>query len=158
MSERKTSSEPSRRIRVLVAKPGLDGHDRGAKVVARSLRDAGMEVVYTGIRQTPEMIAEAAWISGVDFTAEERELMLEGIGELLAAYEENRAVALGNGVAPALVFQPLADGGSRPRSGSAAPAATCSRSVARPPRPTGWTCFSTEPWTWPAACWTGSHP
>ena len=48
------------RIRVLVAKPGLDGHDRGAKVVARALRDAGMEVIYTGIRQTPEMIVEAA--------------------------------------------------------------------------------------------------
>ena len=47
-------------IRVLIAKPGLDGHDRGAKVVARALRDAGMEVIYTGIRQTPEMIAEAA--------------------------------------------------------------------------------------------------
>ncbi len=49
-----------RKIRVLVAKPGLDGHDRGAKVVARALRDAGMEVIYTGIRQSPEMIAEAA--------------------------------------------------------------------------------------------------
>jgi methylmalonyl-CoA mutase C-terminal domain/subunit len=48
------------KIRVLVAKPGLDGHDRGAKVVARALRDAGMEVIYTGLRQTPEMIAEAA--------------------------------------------------------------------------------------------------
>jgi len=48
------------RIRVLLAKPGLDGHDRGAKVVARALRDAGMEVIYTGIRQTPEMIVEAA--------------------------------------------------------------------------------------------------
>ena len=48
------------KIRVLVAKPGLDGHDRGAKVIARMLRDAGMEVVYTGLRQTPEMIAEAA--------------------------------------------------------------------------------------------------
>ncbi len=49
-----------RKIRVLVAKPGLDGHDRGAKIVARALRDAGMEVIYTGLRQTPEMIAEAA--------------------------------------------------------------------------------------------------
>ena len=48
------------KIRVVIAKPGLDGHDRGAKVVARALRDAGMEVIYTGIRQTPEMIAEAA--------------------------------------------------------------------------------------------------
>ncbi len=49
-----------RKIRVLVAKPGLDGHDRGAKVIARALRDAGMEVIYTGIRQTPQMIVEAA--------------------------------------------------------------------------------------------------
>ena len=56
----------TRPIRVLVAKPGLDGHDRGAKVVARGLRDAGMEVIYTGIRQTPEMIAEAALQEDVD--------------------------------------------------------------------------------------------
>jgi methylmalonyl-CoA mutase C-terminal domain/subunit len=56
-----------RRIRVLIAKPGLDGHDRGAKVVARALRDAGMEVIYTGIRQTPEAIASAAIQEGVDF-------------------------------------------------------------------------------------------
>lgn len=55
-----------KRIRVLVAKPGLDGHDRGAKVVARALRDAGMEVIYTGLRQTPEMIAESALQEDVD--------------------------------------------------------------------------------------------
>ncbi len=55
-----------RKIRVLVAKPGLDGHDRGAKVVARALRDAGMEVIYTGLRQTPEMIVEAALQEDVD--------------------------------------------------------------------------------------------
>lgn len=55
-----------RNIRVLIAKPGLDGHDRGAKVVARALRDAGMEVIYTGLRQTPEMIAEAALQEDVD--------------------------------------------------------------------------------------------
>ncbi len=55
-----------KKIRVLVAKPGLDGHDRGAKVVARALRDAGMEVVYTGIRQTPEMIVETALQEDVD--------------------------------------------------------------------------------------------
>lgn len=55
-----------KKIRVLVAKPGLDGHDRGAKVIARALRDAGMEVIYTGIRQTPEMIAEAALHEDVD--------------------------------------------------------------------------------------------
>ena len=53
-------------IRILVAKPGLDGHDRGAKVVARALRDAGMEVIYTGIRQTPQMIVEAAAQEDVD--------------------------------------------------------------------------------------------
>ncbi len=55
-----------RKIRVLVAKPGLDGHDRGAKVLARALRDAGMEVIYTGIRQTPQMIVEAAIQEDVD--------------------------------------------------------------------------------------------
>ncbi len=55
-----------KKLRVLVAKPGLDGHDRGAKVVARALRDAGMEVIYTGLRQTPEMIAEAALQEDVD--------------------------------------------------------------------------------------------
>jgi len=55
-----------KKIRVLIAKPGLDGHDRGAKIIARALRDAGMEVVYTGIRQTPEMIAEAALHEDVD--------------------------------------------------------------------------------------------
>src|SRR5437660_6598503 len=55
-----------RRIRVLVAKPGLDGHDRGAKVIARALRDAGMEVIYTGLRQTPEQIVQAALQEDVD--------------------------------------------------------------------------------------------
>lgn len=55
-----------RKIRVLIAKPGLDGHDRGAKLIARALRDAGMEVIYTGLRQTPQMIAEAALQEDVD--------------------------------------------------------------------------------------------
>jgi len=58
--------ETNQAIRVLIAKPGLDGHDRGAKVIARALRDAGMEVIYTGLRQTPEMIAEAALQEDVD--------------------------------------------------------------------------------------------
>ena len=58
-----------KRIRVLVAKPGLDGHDRGAKVIARALRDAGMEVVYTGLRQTPEQIVAAAIQEDVDVVA-----------------------------------------------------------------------------------------
>jgi len=56
----------ARKTRILVAKPGLDGHDRGAKVIARALRDAGMEVIYTGLRQTPQMIAEAALQEDVD--------------------------------------------------------------------------------------------
>jgi methylmalonyl-CoA mutase, C-terminal domain len=60
------SAPGTQKIRVLIAKPGLDGHDRGAKVVARALRDGGCEVIYTGIRQTPEMIAEAALQEDVD--------------------------------------------------------------------------------------------
>lgn len=59
-------TQTHRPIRVLIAKPGLDGHDRGAKVIARALRDAGMEVIYTGLRQTPEMIADAALQEDVD--------------------------------------------------------------------------------------------
>jgi methylmalonyl-CoA mutase C-terminal domain/subunit len=58
--------DAGRKIRVLIAKPGLDGHDRGAKIIARALRDAGMEVIYTGLHQTPEMIAEAALQEDVD--------------------------------------------------------------------------------------------
>jgi len=57
---------PERHIRVLIAKPGLDGHDRGAKIIARALRDAGMEVIYSGLRQTPEQIANAALQEDVD--------------------------------------------------------------------------------------------
>jgi methylmalonyl-CoA mutase C-terminal domain/subunit len=57
---------PDRKLRILVAKPGLDGHDRGAKIIARALRDAGMEVIYTGLHQTPEMIANAAIQEDVD--------------------------------------------------------------------------------------------
>jgi methylmalonyl-CoA mutase C-terminal domain/subunit len=63
---RKVSDSSPRTLRILVAKPGLDGHDRGAKVVARALRDAGFEVIYTGLHQTPEMIATAAVQEDVD--------------------------------------------------------------------------------------------
>jgi methylmalonyl-CoA mutase C-terminal domain/subunit len=62
----KGSMTDERKIRVLVAKPGLDGHDRGAKVIARALRDAGMEIIYTGLRQTPEMVVSAALQEDVD--------------------------------------------------------------------------------------------
>ena len=60
------AQDSERKIRVLIAKPGLDGHDRGAKIIARALRDAGMEVIYTGLHQTPEMVAEAALQEDVD--------------------------------------------------------------------------------------------
>ncbi len=66
MSHIAQSAEKEHKIRVLVAKPGLDGHDRGAKVIARALREAGMEVIYTGLRQSPEMIVEAALQEDVD--------------------------------------------------------------------------------------------
>ncbi len=66
MSNRENSRVKEQKIRVLVAKPGLDGHDRGAKVIARALREAGMEVIYTGLRQSPEMIVEAALQEDVD--------------------------------------------------------------------------------------------
>lgn len=66
ITPRKKSSQKQRAIRVLVAKVGLDGHDRGAKVIATSLRDAGMEVIYTGLRQTPEMVVNAALQEDVD--------------------------------------------------------------------------------------------
>ncbi len=85
-----------KRLRILIAKPGLDGHDRGAKIIARALRDAGMEVIYTGLRQTPEMIVEAALqedvdaiglsiLSGAHMTLVPRILSLlqaEGLGDL----------------------------------------------------------------------------
>ncbi len=66
MAAQTPSGATRQKIRVLIAKPGLDGHDRGAKIIARALRDAGMEVIYTGLHQTPEMIAEAALQEDVD--------------------------------------------------------------------------------------------
>jgi methylmalonyl-CoA mutase C-terminal domain/subunit len=98
--------EMQERIRVVVAKPGLDGHDRGAKVVARALRDAGMEVVYTGLHQTPEQIVETAIqedadaiglsvLSGAHMTLFRRVL------ELLAERDANDIVVFGGGIIPA---------------------------------------------------------
>jgi methylmalonyl-CoA mutase C-terminal domain/subunit len=96
---------PERKIRVIVAKPGLDGHDRGAKVVARALRDAGMEVIYTGLRQTPEMIAEAALQEdadaiGLSILSGAHMALVPRVMELLAANgQENVKVFLG-GIVP----------------------------------------------------------
>ena len=72
-------------IRVLIAKPGLDGHDRGAKVIARALRDAGMEVIYTGLRQTPEMIVAAAVTLPLGFTTSKEYAELEWPIDILIA-------------------------------------------------------------------------
>jgi methylmalonyl-CoA mutase C-terminal domain/subunit len=112
-----------KRIRVLVAKPGLDGHDRGAKVIARALRDAGMEVIYTGLRQTPEMIVNAALqedvqVIGVSILSGAHNVIVPRVMELLAERGMQDVVVIVGGIIPdedaaqlkelgvAAVFQP----------------------------------------------------
>ena len=94
-----------RKIRVLVAKPGLDGHDRGAKVVSRSLRDAGFEVIYTGIRQTPQMIAEAALqedvdVVGLSILSGAHLTLCPKVVELLRAQGQQNVLVLVGGIVP----------------------------------------------------------
>ncbi len=94
-----------KRIRVLVAKPGLDGHDRGAKVVARALRDAGFEVIYTGLRQTPEQIVEAALSEDVNVVALSllsgaHNTLFPKIVEMLREKGMGDVLVLGGGVIP----------------------------------------------------------
>lgn len=94
-----------RPIRVLVSKPGLDGHDRGAKVIARALRDAGMEVIYTGLRQTPEQIVNAAIQEDVDCIATSilsgaHGTLLPRIAELLKEQDAQDILFIGGGVIP----------------------------------------------------------
>ncbi len=94
-----------RKIRVLIAKPGLDGHDRGAKVVARALRDAGMEVIYTGIRQTPQMIAEAALQEDVDavglsILSGAHLTLFPRVAELLRQQGQGDILIFGGGIIP----------------------------------------------------------
>jgi methylmalonyl-CoA mutase C-terminal domain/subunit len=96
---------PDRRIRVLVAKPGLDGHDRGAKIVARALRDAGMEVIYTGLRQTAEQIASAAVQEDVDaigisILSGAHNTIIPRICELLRAEGMDDALLVVGGIIP----------------------------------------------------------
>ena len=93
------------RIRVLVAKPGLDGHDRGAKVIARALRDAGMEVVYTGLHQTPQMIADAAVQEDVDLVglsilSGAHNTLFPAVLAELAARDASDILVFGGGVIP----------------------------------------------------------
>ena len=94
-----------RKIRAIVAKPGLDGHDRGAKVVARALRDAGMEVIYTGLRQTPEMIAEAALqedadVVGLSILSGAHMALAPRVLELLAANGQTHVKVFLGGIIP----------------------------------------------------------
>ena len=95
----------SKKIRVLVAKPGLDGHDRGVKIVARALRDAGMEVIYTGLRQTPEMIVRAALDEGVhciglSILSGAHNALFPKIMELLKAEGVDDILVVGGGIIP----------------------------------------------------------
>ena len=96
---------PLRPIRVLVAKPGLDGHDRGAKVVAASLRDAGMEVIYTGLHQTPEMIATAAIqedvdVVGLSILSGAHMTLFPRVLELLRQHGREDILVTGGGILP----------------------------------------------------------
>jgi len=98
-------SEGQRKIRVLVAKPGLDGHDRGAKVIARALRDAGMEVIYTGIRRTPREIVEAAIeedveVIGLSCLSGAHMVLFPKVIELLKEKDAEDMAVIGGGIIP----------------------------------------------------------
>lgn len=97
--------ESTKRIRVVVAKPGLDGHDRGAKVVARALRDAGMEVIYTGLHQTPEQVVETtiqedAQAVGLSILSGAHMTLFKRVIELLAERGASDIVVFGGGIVP----------------------------------------------------------
>jgi methylmalonyl-CoA mutase, C-terminal domain len=99
------SDASARKVRILVAKPGLDGHDRGAKVVARALRDAGFEVIYTGLHQTPEMIANAAVQEDVDgvglsIMSGAHNTLFPAVIDALTAKGANDVVVFGGGIIP----------------------------------------------------------
>jgi len=102
------------RIRIVIAKPGLDGHDRGAKVIARALRDAGMEVVYTGLHQSPEQIVEAALQEdadaiGLSVLSGAHMTLFKRVRELLTERDAEDIVVFGGGIIPDADLQPLAD-------------------------------------------------
>ncbi len=104
------------KIRILVAKPGLDGHDRGAKVVARALRDAGFEVIYTGIRQTPQMIAEAALqedvdVVGLSILSGAHMTLCPRVVDELRAQGQGEVVVLVGGIVPKEDIPALQDAG-----------------------------------------------
>lgn len=105
-------TETERKIRVLIAKPGLDGHDRGAKVVARALRDSGFEVIYTGLRQTPEQIAEAALqedvdVVGLSILSGAHMKLFPKIMKLLAQKGMHDVLVIAGGIIPEDDIEPL---------------------------------------------------
>ena len=105
-----------RKIRVLVAKPGLDGHDRGARVIARALRDAGMEVIYTGLHQTPEQVVEAAIqedvdVIGLSILSGAHMTLFPRVFHLLKENEADDIMLIGGGTLPADDVKELKEGG-----------------------------------------------
>src|SRR5579863_2689278 len=109
-------SGPPRQLRILIAKPGLDGHDRGAKVVARALRDAGFEIIYTGLHQTPEMIATAAVQEDVDaiglsIMSGAHNTLFPAVIDELKKRGADDIVVFGGGIIPSSDFDGLANAG-----------------------------------------------
>jgi methylmalonyl-CoA mutase C-terminal domain/subunit len=107
---------PDRKIRVLVAKPGLDGHDRGAKVIARALRDAGMEVIYTGLRQTAEMIVNSALqedvdVIGLSILSGAHNAIVPRVSEMLRQHKMEEVLLLVGGIIPEQDFDSLKKSG-----------------------------------------------
>ena len=107
---------PDRKIRVLVAKPGLDGHDRGAKVIARALRDAGMEVIYTGLRQTAEMIVNSALqedvdVIGLSILSGAHNAIVPRVSEMLRQHKMEEVLLLVGGIIPEQDFDSLKKNG-----------------------------------------------
>ena len=110
------TTTPEQKIRVLVAKPGLDGHDRGAKVIARALRDAGMEVIYTGLRQTPEMIVNAALqedvqVIGLSILSGAHNAIVPRVIDLLKQNKMDDVLVVVGGIIPDQDVQALKNGG-----------------------------------------------
>ena len=105
-------AQPERKVRILVAKPGLDGHDRGAKIIARALRDEGFEVIYTGLHQTPEMIVEAALqedaqVIGLSIHSGAHMTLFPRVIEVLKEKGVDDIVVFGGGIIPDSDIEPL---------------------------------------------------
>ena len=123
-----------RKIRVIVAKPGLDGHDRGAKVIAQALRDAGMEVIYTGLRQTPEMIVEAALqedvdVIGISILSGAHMALVPRVLELLKANGQDNVRVFVGGIIPAGDISALLEMGVTAVYGPGTPTSTVAADI-----------------------------